>query len=185
MAKVTTAVLSLILFLSCTRAHRPDVVTSAAGYQLSYDDGWFVTIEVPFEDAWWTVVGVLEEYGWTIEGMTEESGSIATEQLTMGTNRDPYACRRWPGSTARVDRLRAQLILHLSPLSDGAVILRINAVVEGRYVTAGSGVVERIAGWFDCNSTGRIEGEIFDAFLNRLEPIWYDSQVYRRGAPAR
>ena len=110
---------------------------------------------------------------------------IRTELLTMGTNRDRYACREWPGSTARVDQLRARLQIRIAGLSDGTTSLSVNAEVEGRYVTAGSGTIERIAGWFQCVSTGEIEGEIFDGVLGRLEPLWYDDPVFRRGAPAR
>ncbi|UCH83988.1 MAG: hypothetical protein JSW50_16390, partial [Candidatus Latescibacterota bacterium] len=63
--------------------------------------------------------------------------------------------------------------------------LGINADIEGRYVTSGSGSVERVAGWFRCVSTGQMEGEVFDAVLGRLEPLWYDNIIYRRGAPGR
>jgi hypothetical protein len=129
---------------------------------------------------WWTVVEVLEAYDWPIESAVEDAGIIRTEVLTMGTNRDRYACREWPGATARVDQLRARLQIRVAASSDGTCSLRVDATIEGRYVTSGSGTIERVAGWFDCVSTGEIEGEVFDAVLGRLEPLWYDDPVFRR-----
>jgi hypothetical protein len=131
------------------------------------------------------VIEVLEAYDWPVETALEDGGTIRTERLTMGTNRDRYACREWIGSTARVDQLRAQLQIRIAGLPDGTSSLGVNAEVEGRYVTSGYGTEERIAGWFRCVSTGEIEGEVFDAVLGRLEPIWYDAPVYRRGTPTR
>ncbi|MEJ2721220.1 MAG: hypothetical protein P8181_08765 [bacterium] len=185
MRKVLPLLILTVLLVSCSKTKKPDIVLSDAGYPISYENGFYVTLDVPVEDIWWTLLEVLERYGWPIESAVEDTGTIRTELVTMGTNRDKYACRQWPGSTARVDQLRARLYIRVAAHPNGTSTLEINAGIEGRYVTAGAGTVERVAGWFPCTSTGEIEGEVFDAVLGRLEPIWYDNSVYRRGAPTR
>jgi hypothetical protein len=185
MVRLASALIFVVLLVSCSKTQKPDVVLSDRGYPISHDGGFLVKIDIPVEDVWWPLIEILDAYGWQIEFSVEEDGTIQTELLTMGTNRDRYACREWPGSTARVDQLRARLHIRVAALPDGTSSLEINADIEGRYVTRGSGTVERVAGWFPCASTGEIEGEVFDAVLGRLEPIWYDDPIFRRGAPVR
>jgi hypothetical protein len=184
MVRLFSALIVLCILFSCSKTHKTEVVYSDRGYPVLYDDGFFVKLDMPIENLWWTMIEVLEAYDWPVESALEIDGSIRTELLVMGTNRDRYACREWIGSSARIDQLRARLEIQLTGLSDGTSSLAVNAEIEGRYVTT-SGTEERIAGWFQCASTGEIEGEIFDAVLGRLEPIWYDDPIFRQGAPAR
>lgn len=185
MVRFLSALIILGLLFSCSKNHKPDVVYTDRDYPVLFEEGFFVKLDMPVEDVWWTMIEVLEAYDWPIESAMEDAGMIRTEMMTMGTNRDKYACREWPGSAARVDQLRARLQIRIIGLPDGTSSLGVNAEVEGRYVTGRSGMEERVAGWFQCVSTGEIEGEVYDAVLSLLEPIWYDDPIFRRGVPAR
>ncbi|UCH82672.1 MAG: hypothetical protein JSW50_09310, partial [Candidatus Latescibacterota bacterium] len=106
---ICTVIVAIGILLSCSKSNKPDVVESDRGYAIYFDEGFFVKLDMPKEDVWWTVLEVLEAYGWPVESALEDAGTIQTETLNVGTNRDQYACREWPGATARVDQLRAAL----------------------------------------------------------------------------
>ena len=179
MSRITAVILSIVFFSSCAKTSKPDEFRSDRGYKILVDESYYVALEVPFEDAWAAVRMSLEELGWTVATEIETSGMIATEETTIGTNRDPYACRQWPGSRTRVDEMKCRLSVQVG--SDDAVTrIRASTHIEGRYVYLSSSGEEKIGGWWECTSTGEIEGELFDAVLSRLEPLKYEPPVYRR-----
>ena len=180
--RLAVALVCLLLVSSCTRSSKRDEVVSDRGYAISADDAFYVIVEAPHEDAWMNVLLALEDLGWPIDTETDASGFITTEVVEMGTNRDRYACREWPGSRTRVDLLRSKLVVHIESVSDTVTRVRAFTNIEGRYVYWNSLGEERVGGWWQCTSTGEIESELFDAFLTRFEPIWYDRSVFRPGA---
>ncbi|MBP2680597.1 MAG: hypothetical protein H6Q78_460 [Candidatus Krumholzibacteriota bacterium] len=179
MCRIAVLVLAIIVSASCSKTSKPDEFRSDRGYRILFDESYYVTLDVPFEDAWSAVRMSLEDLGWSVENEVETSGIIETEETTIGTNRDPYACRQWPGSRTRVDEMTCRLSVQVSEES-GAARIRASTHIAGRYVYLSSTGEEKIGGWWECTSTGEIEGELFDAVLSRLEPLRYESSLYRR-----
>ena len=180
MGRLTTIILALSLLSSCTKSTKPAVLRSDHGYAVSFSESYYVDVEAPFEDAWATVVASLEDLEWTVATAVETSGLIATEETTIGTNRDRYACRQWPGSNTRVDEMTCKLTVHVG--SDDGEVTRIRALadIKGRYTYISSSGEEKVGGWLPCTSTGEIETELLDTVLMRLEPLKYESPVYRK-----
>ncbi len=176
------ALVCLLLVSSCTKSSKRDEVVSDRGYAILADDAFYVIVEVPYEDAWVNALLALEDLDWPIDTETDASGFTTTEVVEMGTNRDRYACRVWPGSRTRVDALRSKLVVHIESVSATVTKVRALANIEGRYVYWNSRGEEKVGGWWQCTSMGEIESELFDAFLTRFEPIWYDQPVFRPGA---
>lgn len=177
----TLVMLAAILFLgSCGGSSNPDRFRSDQGYEVYYNDLYYVNVEVPFEDAWAAVRIALRELEWEIESEDVVSGTVITREQTIGTNRDRYACRQWPGSTTRVDEMGAKLSIHVG--QDDSMITHIRAMadIQGRYTYISSTGEERIAGWWSCVSTGELESELFDAALVKLEPLRFVAPVYKR-----
>ena len=179
MSRIAALVLSLVLLSSCTKTSKPEEFRSDKGYKIFFDRSYYITLDVPYEDAWSTVRMSLGDLDWVVESEDETSGTIETEDQTVGTNRDPYACRRWPGSLTRIDEMQCRLRVQVSS-ENGLTLIRAATRIQGRYVYLSSTGEERIGGWWECTSTGEIEGELFDAVLSRLEPLKYESPVYRR-----
>lgn len=180
MWRIPAVVLSIFLVVSCTKTSKPEEFRSDRGYKIMFEESYYVVVDVPFEDAWMAVLLSLEDLDWTVGTQIETSGMIATEEQTIGTNRDRYACRQWPGSRTRVDEMKCKLAVHVGSADGGATRIRASTSIEGRYVYLSSNGEEKIGGWWQCTSTGAIEGELFDAVLSRLEPLQYDQGVYRR-----
>jgi hypothetical protein len=179
MWKNAVLVLVIIVSASCTKTSKPEEFRSDRGYRIFFDRSFYVTLEVPFEDAWSAVRWSLGDLDWVVETEIESSGMIATAEQTIGTNRDPYACRQWPGSQTRVDEMKCRLSVRVGT-ENNLTLVRASTHIEGRYVYLSSTGEEKIGGWWECTSTGEIEGELIDAVLSRLEPLRYESSVYRR-----
>lgn len=179
MWKNAVLVLGIILSASCAKTSKPEEFRSDRGYKIFFDQSYYIALEVPFEDAWSAVRMSLADLDWNVETEIETSGMIATEEQTIGTNRDPYACRQWPGSQTRIDEMKCRLSVQVGS-DEGVTRIRASTHIEGRYVYISSTGEEKIGGWWECTSTGEIEGELFDAVLSRLEPLKYESSVYRR-----
>jgi hypothetical protein len=179
MPKIAAIVLSLLAVVSCTKTSKPEEFRSDRGYRIMFDEAYYVTVDTPFEDAWSAVRKALEDLGWPIASEDEPSGMIATDEIEIGTNRDPYACRQWPGSLTRVDEMKCRLTVHVG--AEDGQLMRIRAAthIEGRYVYLSSNGEEKVGGWWECTSTGEIESEFFDAVLSHLEPLKYNNQIYR------
>ncbi len=180
MARSTAILLALSLLSSCTKSSKLEELRSDRGYVVTFAESYYVDVEVPFDDTWATVLAALSDVGWTVETEVETSGLITTEETPIGTNRDRYACRQWPGSRTRVDEMTSKLAIHLG--SDDGTVTRIRALadIKGRYTYLTSRGDEKVGGWWQCTSTGEIESELFDAVLLRLEPLKYDPPVYRK-----
>jgi len=185
MSRISAIVLSLLVVVSCAKSSKPEEFRSDGGYKILFDESYYVAVGVPFEDAWMAVLLSLADLDWPVRTQIETSGMIATEEITIGTNRDPYACRQWPGSQTRVDEMKCKLVA-LVGSEDGVVTrIRVSTSIEGRYVYVSSEGDEKIGGWWRCTSTGEIEGELLDAILSRLEPLQYQQGLYRRGSSRR
>ena len=153
MIKRLVTVFSVLFVLSCTFARSPDTL----------DEDTMLISTASFDRAWWAVANVLAEHGWPIETESEESGSIATEFVLVGVNRDRNACPTFVGDTRRIDQVRCKLIVHVRSLSERETEIQVNAILEGRVVAAYSTLSERIVKWTPCTSTGNIEKEILHA----------------------
>jgi hypothetical protein len=179
MRKIVALVLSVAVSASCAKTSKPDEFRSDRGYEIFFEESYYVTLDVAFEDVWSAVRMSLADLDWNVADEVESSGMIATDEQTIGTNRDPYACRQWPGSQTRIDELKCRLTVQIGT-EDDLTRIRASTRIEGRYVYLSSTGEEKIGGWWECTSTGEIEGELFDAVLSRLEPLRYDPPVYRR-----
>ena len=153
MTRRLVAVLSVLLLLSCAPARSPD----------KPDTDTERVYSAPFDRAWAAVTVVLEAQGWPIDTESDVSGSIATEFLTIGVNRDRNACPGFVGDNRRIDEMRCKLIVHVRSLSEYETEIRVNAIIEGRVVLAYTSLSERFVKWTPCTSTGTIESEILDA----------------------
>lgn len=172
---------TMVSFLvSCSKSSKPDDFRSDRGYTVFFAGSYYIDVEVPFEDAWGTAIAALNDLEWEVDVQSETSGQITTKELTIGTNRDRYACRQWPGSRTRVDEMSSKLSLQIG--SDDGTVTRVRALadIRGRYVYVASTGEEKVGGWWSCTSTGELESELFDAFLLRLEPLKYEAPVYRK-----
>ncbi len=172
----------VIVFLasSCSKSANPDKVMSDYGNAFLFDETYYINIEIPYEDAWFNVLFALEDFDWPIEYESQTSGTITTEMTNIGTNKDRYACRDFMDSRTRVDAMTCQLRVQVTRVDEHVTRIRILADIRGRYVYATSMGDEHVGGWWKCTSTGEIEGEIFDSFLSRVEPVRYVAPVYRR-----
>ena len=173
------------LLLSCSNSADPDRIMSDRGNPYLFDETYFIDVEVPYEDAWFNLLYSIEELAWPIEYESKTAGTITTGTLDIGTNRDRYACRQWLDSRTRVDKMTCKLQIQVAPGDNGVTRIRIQAEIRGRYVYVSSRGDERVGGWWLCTSTGEVEGEIFDSFLSRTEPLKYVAPVYRRVSPGR
>ena len=173
------------LLACCTKSSKPDELRSDRGYTIFFAESYYVDVEVSFEDAWVAVLAALEGLGWDVDSRIEASGAITTKEATVGTNRDRYACRQWPGSRTRVDEMTSKLALHLGSEDGRVTRVRALADIRGRYVYVTSRGEEKVGGWWPCTSTGEMESELFDDVLLRLEPLRYDPPVYRKWEPRR
>ena len=180
MRKLGAPLVALLLLISCTKSSKPEKFLSDRGYQVFFDQSYYVELEMPFDDVWATVVVALQDIGWNVDAQTEISGMMTTGMATIGTNRDRYACREWPGSRTRVDEMRCKLAVHVAAENETVTRVRASADIEGRYVYFTTRGDEKVGGWWPCSSTGKIESELFDALLSRFEPLKYDPPVYRR-----
>jgi hypothetical protein len=170
----------LPLLACCTKSSKPEEFRSDRGHVVFFAESYYIDVELSFEDVWPTVLAALDDLDWVVDGQSEPSGEITTKEMTIGTNRDRYACRQWPGSRTRVDEMTSKLSLHVA--SDDGVVTRIRVLadINGRYIYIGSSGEEKVGGWWPCTSTGEMESEFFDALLVRLEPLKYDPPVYRK-----
>jgi hypothetical protein len=183
MQRGTIVLAALFLLSACGKPSTPDEFRSDQGYVILYAESYYVDVEVPFQNAWSAVRAALNDYGWEIDTEAETSGAMTTKEQTIGTNRDRYACRQWPGSTTRVDEMNAKLSIHVGS-GDGRVTrIRALADINGRYIYLTSWGEEKVGGWWPCTSTGELESELFDATLTRLEPLRYVPPVYRKQKP--
>ncbi len=180
MRRIAVALVAVVALSSCTKLLKSNEFVSDRGYKIAFDKSYYVEVELPFDDVWATLHVVLPELGWTVATDIETSGTIATEEATIGTNRDRYACREWPGSATRVDEMRCKIAIHVRRESDTVTRVEALADISGRYVYLSSTGEEKVGGWWQCNSTGAIESELFDAFLTRFEPLKYEAPVYHR-----
>jgi hypothetical protein len=153
MTKRLVAVFSVLFVLSCTSARSPDTL----------DDDTRLVASASFDRAWWAVGNVLAEHGWPVETESEVSGSIATEFVLVGVNRDRNACPTFVGDNKRIDQMRCKLIVHVRSLSDDETEIQVNAILEGRVVASYTSLSERFVKWTPCTSTGSIEKEILHA----------------------
>jgi hypothetical protein len=153
MTRTLLTVSFALLFLSCTSARSPD----------KPDTDTERVYPVSFDRAWRAVGVVLETQGWLIETESEVSGSIATEFVLVGVNRDRNACPAFVGDNRRIDQVRCKLIVHVRGLSEYETEIKANAILEGRVVLAYTSLSERFVKWMPCTSTGTIEKEILDA----------------------
>ncbi len=183
MNRIARILLVLIVASSCSKSANPDNVLTDHGYTFLYDEVFYVDIEISYEDAWFNILYALEDYEWPIEYDSQTSGTITTELTDIGTNRDRYACRNYLDSRTRVDAMACKLRVQVSPVNEIVTRIRIQAEIRGRYVYVSSRGDERVGGWWECTSTGEIEGEIFDSFLSRVEPIKYVAPIYRPWSP--
>lgn len=179
MNRIACILVILVVASSCSKTATPDNVVTDHGYTFLFDETYYVDVEIPYKDAWFNILYALEDYEWPIEYDSELSGTITTEQTDIGTNRDRYACRQYMDSRTRVDAMTCRLRVQVSPVDEIVTRIRIQAEIQGRYVYVTSRGDEKVGGWWKCTSTGEIEGEIFDSFLSRVEPIKYVAPVYR------
>jgi hypothetical protein len=180
MVRTLTLITVVSLLVSCTKSSTPDEFRSDRGYVVSFAESYYIDVQVPFDEVWAVALAALGDLGWVVDTQIETSGVITTTEMTVGTNRDRYACRQWPGSATRVDEMTAKLALHVGS-EDGAVTrVRALADIQGRYTYIASRGQEKIGGWWPCTSTGEMESEFFDALLLRLEPLKYEAPVYRK-----
>jgi len=170
---------------SCTRSTKSEEIVSHHGYTFFFEREYYVDVEASFDDVWATVLSSLGDLEWTVDSQVETAGMITTKEATIGTNRDRYACRSWPGSATRVDEMRCTLAVHLGTTEGTVTRVRAFANLEGRYLYVSSVGEEKVGGWWPCTSTGEIEGEFFDALLSRLEPLKFESPVYRKWTDER
>jgi hypothetical protein len=180
MIRVTAMLMALSLICSCTKTVTPEELRTQRGYTYFFTESYYIDVGVPFDDAWAATLAALQDLGWTVDMEVETSGLITTKETTIGTNRDRYACRQWPGSATRVDEMEAKLVIHAG--SEDGTIIRITALadINGRYTYINSRGEEKVGGWLPCTSTGEMESELFDAVLLRLEPLKYVAPVYRK-----
>jgi hypothetical protein len=182
--RITTISLALLAAISCARSSQPEEVVSDRGYKFLFEKDYYFDVELPFEDVWANVLSALEDLEWETDSEVQTAGMIVTKETTIGTNRDRYACRQWPGSATRVDEMRCRLAIQVGS-GDGTITrVRAFANLEGRYLYISSIGDERVGGWWPCTSTGVIEAELFDDLLSRLEPLIYSPPVYRRPGAA-
>jgi hypothetical protein len=174
------ALVAFLLLISCTKSSKPEKFLSDRGYQVFFDQSYYVELEMPFADVWATVLVALQDLDWNVDTQTETAGMIMTGTATIGTNRDRYACPEWPGSATRVDEMRCKLAVHVAHENETVTRVRASTDIHGRYVYLTSRGDEKVGGWWPCTSTGKIESELFDALLSRFEPLKYDPPVYRR-----
>jgi hypothetical protein len=182
---VALVVLFAFASYSCTRSTKPDEIVSHHGYRFFFEKDYYVDVEASFDDVWATVISSLGDLEWRIDSQVETAGMIITKEETIGTNRDRYACRSWPGSATRVDEMRCTIAVHVGASEGAATRVRAFANLEGRYLYVSSVGEEKVGGWWPCTSTGEIEGEFFDALLSRLEPLKFVSPVYRKWTAGR
>ena len=183
MSRIARILVNLVLASSCSKSANPDKIVSDHGYPFLFDETYYVDVEIPYEDAWVNIFFALEDFEWPIEYESKTTGTITTETVDIGTNRDRYACRQYLDSRTRVDAMTCQLRVQVSRVDEVVTRVRILADIRGRYVYLTSRGDEKVGGWWQCSSTGEIEGEIFDSFLSRVEPIKYVAPVYRRWSP--
>jgi len=151
---------SLFVLLSCASTPKPEITTTDRSYPISFDKAWAAVIET------------LEEEMWEIDSMDKKAGSITTKFMTMGVNRDEYACPSTFRRRGWIDELRCKLRVNVEHIADNLTKIRIDGQIQGRkvYMHRSSDDIthEHIEGWVDCTSTGKIEREMLDTIHNRL-----------------
>jgi hypothetical protein len=180
MNRIARILVILILASSCSKSANPDKIMSDYGNAFLFDETYYINIEISYEDAWFNILFALEDFEWPIEYESQTSGTIKTEMTDIGTNKDRYACRDFMDSRTRVDAMTCRLCVQVARVDELVTRIRIQADIRGRYVYGTSRGDEHVGGWWTCTSTGKIEGEIFDSFLSRVEPVRYVAPVYRR-----
>lgn len=184
MPRYHLAIVILLSLLSCGKPSGPDTIRTDRGYTIAFEDAWVAIVEAKYADAYWAVGEAVQRLGWTIRLSNEKTGDMVTDDIEIGSNRDPYACDVWFRHEAAVlDEVRCTLEINVVPMSQTLTKITANAKIRGKFITTGPGGGG--IGWLDCVSTGKIEGEFFDAVLGEFEPLRYDPPVYRRKSRAR
>ena len=167
MFKIAATLLPLSLSISCTGARKPEAEVTERGYIVSFDEDWYVIVEVPFEEAWGNILHAFRDQEWPVEAEDRVSLSITTEYVTIGINKHAGACYlsrarflpfQRPGARSELTEMRSRLIVHLTPSGGAATKVRALAEVEGRFVlldTHERGREGSSTEWQSCESTGR------------------------------
>jgi len=193
MFKIAATLLPLFFFISCTGARKPNVTDR--GYTVSFDENWYVTVEVPFEEAWGTAISALHDQQFSVETQDRTSLTIRTQFSTgrgATTGCVPPGTMFSPFKTSQmqwqITDIRCRLIVRPVPSGETTTKVDVLAKVQAKFAlwerTSAQYSRQGQSGtdWLDCeSSSGQIEKQFFDAFLTRLEPIRYDPPVYRRG----
>jgi hypothetical protein len=190
MFKLAATLLALNFFVSCTGARDPGATKH--GYAVSFDENWYVTIEVPFEEAWEITLSALQDQQFPVEAQDRVSLTITTQYVSIGTNqhvghcpfRTKFSPFSAPGTQSGISEMRCRLVVRPVPLGEITTKVRVLAAVQAKLnifeKTRDGSHKWRTTDWMDCESVGQIEKQFLDAFLTRLEPINYDPPTYRR-----
>jgi hypothetical protein len=173
MFKLAATLLALNLFVSCTGAREPGATKH--GYEVSLDENWYVTVEVPFQEAWETALSALQAQQFPIEAQDSVTLTITTQYVSIGMTQQVGYCSprttfslSTPGTQRVLSDMRCRLVVR--PVASGELItkVRVRAAIQAKYTIRGKtregGQEMGYTDWMDCESSGQIEKQFLTRF---------------------